>query len=170
MTTRSGIELLLYMLDRSFVADASFGTWHSFLVNLADVKDDDWLWAPEGGERTIFQIVQHAGEVKYVYDNQAFGDASIHWERPGSIPSIKATTPREEVVRWLTEGHQRLRDHVAALADDSELLTMRRGLWSDQHQARWLITQVIQHDLYHAGELNHIRALHHKNDQWGNEP
>ena len=24
--------------------------------------------------------------------------------------------------------------------------------------------------LYHAGELNHIRALRHRNDQWGNEP
>jgi hypothetical protein len=47
---------------------------------------------------------------------------------------------------------------------------MRPGLWGDQHETRWLITQVIQHDLYHAGELNHIRALRHKNDDWGNEP
>ena len=168
---RSGIEQLLYMMDRTFAAPGpTFGTWHSFLVNLADVRDDDWLWVPEDGERTIFDIVQHAGEAKYVYDSRAFGDASMHWERPGSIPTIEPATPREEVVRWLTDGQQRLREHVAALADDSELSKMRPGLWGDQHETRWLITQVIQHDLYHAGELNHIRALRHKNDDWGNEP
>jgi hypothetical protein len=167
---RSGIEVLLYMMDRSFDADASFGTWHAFLVNLGDVRDEDWLWAPEGGERTIFEIVQHVGEVTYVYDSQGFGDGSLHWDRPGSVPTIEASTPREEVVRWLQEGQQRLRGHVAALADDAELRVLRPGLWNDEHETRWLITQVIQHDLYHAGELNHIRALRHRNDQWGNEP
>jgi hypothetical protein len=148
----------------------SFGTWHSFLVNLGDVKEEDWLWVPPGGERTIFQVVQHVGEVTYVYDSQAFGDQSIHWQRPGSVPTIRETTPRDEVVRWLTEAQQGLRSHVEALADDAELFELRPGIWGDQHQARWLITQVIQHDLYHAGELNHIRALRHKNDNWGNEP
>jgi hypothetical protein len=159
------------MMDRTFAEPGpTFGTWHSFLVNLADVTDDDWLWTPTGGERTIFQIVQHAGETKYAYASQGFGDRSMHWERPGSIPTIDPTTPRDGVVRWLKDGQQRLRDHVAALADDSELEAMRPGLWGDEHQARWLITQVIQHDLYHAGELNHIHALRHKNDNWGNEP
>ena len=168
---RAGIESLLYMLDRNFaVPGPTFGTWHSFLVNLADVRDDDWLWAPEAGERTIFEIVQHAGETKYVYDSCAFGDGSVHWHRAGSIPTIEAATPREEVVRWLKAGQQRFREHVEGLADDSELTVMRPGIWNNEHETRWLITQVIQHDLYHAGELNHIRALRHRNDQWGNEP
>ena len=167
---RSGIEQLLYMMDRSFDADASFGTWHSFLVNLADVRDEDWLWRPESGERSIFDIVQHVGECKYVYDNFAFGDESMRWERPGSIPTIDATTPRDDVVRWLKEGQARLRSHVAALADDAELLGLRTGHWDTRHETRWLINTVIQHDLYHAGELNHIRALRQRNDEWGNEP
>ena len=168
---RFGIELLLYMLDRSFAEPGpTFGTWHSFLVNLNDVTDDDWLWVPEGGERSIFEIVQHAGETKYVYDSCAFGDGSVHWQRSGSVPTIQATTPRAEVVRWLKEGQERLTEHVAGLADDSALQVLRPGLWDDEHETRWLITQVIQHDLYHAGELNHIRALSHRNDNWGNEP
>jgi DinB family protein len=168
---RTGIELLLYMMDRNFAAPGpTFGTWHSFLVNLADVRDEDWLWVPEGGERTIFQIVQHAGETKYVYDSCAFGDSSVHWQRAASVPSIDESTPRDEVVRWLQAGHQQFHDHVAALEDDSELSVKRPGLWNDEHETRWLVTQVIQHDLYHAGELNHIRALRHKNDEWGNEP
>ena len=168
--SRSGIEQLLYMMDRAFTADTSFGTWHSFLVNLGDVTDDDWLWVPQGGERSIFEIVQHAGMTKYAYDSQVFGDGSMHWDRPGSVPTIEETTPRDEVVRWLTEGQQRLRDHVATLPDDAELQVLRPDPWGTEHETRWLITQVIQHDLYHAGELNHIRALRHRNDNWGNEP
>jgi DinB superfamily len=167
---RSGIEQLLYMMDRTITADTSFGTWHSFLINLGDVGDEDWLWVPEGGERSIFEIVQHAGEVVYAYDSCAFGDGSMHWNKPGSIPTIDESTPRNEVVRWLREGHQRYRDHVAALKDDAQLAEMRPGLWNDEHETRWLVTQIIQHDLYHAGEINHIRALRHRNDNWGNEP
>jgi hypothetical protein len=167
---RSGIEQLLYMMDRSFTTDTSFGTWHSFLINLGDVRDEDWEWVPEGGERSIYQIVRHVGESIYAYDSQAFGDGSMHWLKPGSLPTIEATTPREEVGRWLAKGHQSLRDHIEALADDSELQVLRPGLWDDQHETRWFITQVIQHNLYHAGELNHIRALRHRNDNWGNEP
>jgi hypothetical protein len=167
---RSGIEQLVYMLDRNFTDDASFGTWHSFLINLGDVRDDDWLWLPDGGERTIFEVVQHAGETKYAYDSLIFGDGSMHWDNPGSIPTIEPSTPRDEVVRWLKAGHRQLRDHVAALEDDALLQMQRTDPWDTQHETRWLVTQVIQHDLYHAGELNHIRALHHRNDQWGNEP
>jgi hypothetical protein len=94
----------------------------------------------------------------------------MHWERQGSIPSIEATTPRDQVVRWLKQGHRLLRSHVAALKDDAELLALRPGNWGTQHETRWLINTMVQHDLYHAGELNHIRALRHRNDEWGNEP
>ena len=164
--TRSGIEQLLYMMDRGFDHDTSFGTWHAFLINMADVRDEDWLWVPEGGKRSIFDIVQHAGEVKYEYDISIFADGLAR----GSVPTIEQSTPREDVVSWLTEGHRRLYDHVEALEDDSELTRPRPDIWGTQHETRWLITQVIQHDLYHAGELNHIRALRHLNDEWGNEP
>jgi hypothetical protein len=32
--------------------------------------------------------------------------------------------------------------------------------WGELKETRW----IIQHDLYHAGEINHIRALHQQND------
>lgn len=168
--TRSGIEQLLYMMGRAFDYDTSFGTWHALLVNLADVRDEDWLWVPEGGQRSIFEIVQHAGETKYTYESCMFGDGSVHWEREGSVPTIETTTARDEVVRWLTQGQKSFYGSVAALSDDSELTAMRPDPWGTQKETRWLITQVIQHDLYHAGELNHVRALRHENDNWGNEP
>lgn len=168
--TRSGIEQYLYVMDRAFNADTSFGAWHSFLVNLESVTDADWLAVPPSGVRSAFQLVQHVGESKYVYASQAFGDGSISWGRPETLATIEETTPRTEVVRWLQEGHDQLRRQVAALVDDSELTALRPDIWGTQKETRWLIDTIVQHDLYHAGELNHIRALSQQNDEWGNEP
>jgi hypothetical protein len=157
-------------MDLAFDGGAAFGDWHSLLINVASVEESDWLWIPEGGVRSIFEVVQHVGECKYAYDSHAFGDGSMNWENEGSIPSIEASTPRDEVLDWLRQGQERLRSHVAALKDDLELLTLRPDIWGTQHETRWLMNTMVQHDLYHAGELNHIRALRHLNDNWGNEP
>jgi hypothetical protein len=29
---------------------------------------------------------------------------------------------------------------------------------------------MIQHDLYHAGEINHLRSLHRRADRWAYDP
>jgi hypothetical protein len=34
------------------------------------------------------------------------------------------------------------------------------------HETRWFIVTMIEHNLYHAGEINHIRALSQGNDNW----
>src|SRR5262245_18988137 len=140
---RSGIEQLLYMMDKAFDHDPSWGNWQSFLVNLESVKDAEWLWVPEQGQRSIFDIVQHVGMCKYVYDSHAFGDGSMRWDREGSVPGIEAMTRRDEVVRWLKEGQARLRGHVAALEDDAELLALRPGNWGTQHETRWLVNTMV---------------------------
>jgi hypothetical protein len=28
---------------------------------------------------------------------------------------------------------------------------------------------MIEHDIYHAGEINHLRSLHHGDDRWAHE-
>jgi hypothetical protein len=38
--------------------------------------------------------------------------------------------------------------------------------WGEQKETRWIITAMIQHDLYHAGEINHLRALIQGTDRW----
>jgi hypothetical protein len=36
----------------------------------------------------------------------------------------------------------------------------------DRAETRWIIKSMIEHDLYHAGEINRMRALRQENDRW----
>ncbi len=163
--THTSIEQFLYVLDEAFdTPDPE----HSLLRNLRSVPDEAWTWVPAGGSRSIFDIVQHVGECKFVYDNQCFGDGSMAWNKPGTIPTVERDTPRENVVDWLRRGHAALRGHLEALTDDSGLLEVR-SFFGHPHEVRWFINVMVQHDLYHAGEINHIRSLYVQRDRWAYE-
>jgi len=38
--------------------------------------------------------------------------------------------------------------------------------WGELKETRWIIAVMIEYDLYHVGEINHIRSLRHRTDQW----
>jgi hypothetical protein len=160
--TRAALEQLLYLVDMAFDAK---GDEDSLLSNLRSVRDDDWLWTPPGGSRSIAGIIGHVGACKYVYDNHMFGDTTMTWSDPLVAPQDRPTADARATLEWLREGHQRFREHVAAL-DDSELLKLRRRPEGGSRETRWLIAVMIQHDQFHAGEINHIRALRQGNDRW----
>ena len=150
----------LYLLDGAFE-----GTdWHSLLGNIRSVQSDDWNWVPPGGERSICQIVQHVGGCKFMYHNHAFGDATLTWDHPLVDGKGRLSGP-EPAIAWLREGHQLLRNSIAAL-DDDELLRPRMTNWGEVKETRWIITAMIEHDLYHAGEINHLRSLGQQSDRW----
>lgn len=156
---REGIEQYLYMMDRAF--DSQDG-WHSLMKNLGAVKDDEWDWVPERGKRSIGELAEHCG-ARYMYANHAFGDRTMTWE---TMPAPPPRADHAGIIAWLREGFRRMREGVAALADDGELLRHRGAPWEDgrELETRWLISIMIQHDLYHAGEINHVRALRQGND------
>jgi hypothetical protein len=45
------------------------------------------------------------------------------------------------------------------------LLRPRLTNWGERQQTRWIIAVMIQHDLYHAGEINHLRSLRQGTDR-----
>ncbi|MGB2694787.1 MAG: DinB family protein [Dehalococcoidia bacterium] len=163
--TRSGVEQLLYLMDQAFDGSGE----HSLLANLRSVTADDWSWAPTDGGRTILELTRHVGKCKFVYDNHAFGDRSMRWDLPETVPNFAPDAAKADVIDWLRKGQQGLRDHVAAL-DDDELLVPRRANWGQDHETRWLISVMIEHDLYHAGEINHLRAVRQGDDRWAWPP
>ena len=71
-----------------------------------------------------------------------------------------------ELLAWLTEGHYRWFASVRALPDDTELERERLTNWGERLPTRVIIRLMIAHDLYHAGEINHLRALLHGTDRW----
>jgi hypothetical protein len=155
--SRSGIEQYLYMMDRAF--DAPDG-WHSLLKNIAAVKDGDWDWVAEGGKRSIRAIAIHCGAI-YMWENHVFGDGSMRWE---SIPWPENWRV-PSILDWLRTGVAKFRAGIDALGDDEELARPRPAPQGMQMETRWCISIMIQHLLYHSGEINYIRALRQGNDE-----
>jgi hypothetical protein len=147
------VEHLVYLLDEAFEGE----DWHSLLGNVRSVTPGHWLWVPPGGSRSIRDIIGHVGSCKLMYENHAFGDASLSWEHP-LVSGVDVLGDAASAVAWLREGHARLRGSVASLGD-ADLVQARRTNWGEMKETRWIIATMIQHDLYHAGEINHIRAL-----------
>jgi hypothetical protein len=157
---RAGVESLLYLLNQAFAANRE----HSLLSNLKATSAEDWLWLPPGGDRSIRDIVQHVGGCKFVYHDHAFAAGTLFWADPlvdgrGRLDSL------EDAIAWLNEGHHRLIDSISAL-DDEELVRPRKANWGESYETRWLISVMIEHDLYHAGEVNHLRSLRSRDDRW----
>jgi uncharacterized damage-inducible protein DinB len=151
--------MLLYLMDEAFQGTK----WHSLLGNLQSVKAEDWLWVPPDGRRSIRDIVQHVAGAKLMYRNHAFGEADLTWDDPAVAGEERLSTI-SDAVEWLKEAQTLLRESVAGL-DDDELTSPRKANWGTLKETRWLIAVMIEHDLYHAGEINHIRCLHQGDDE-----
>lgn len=74
-----------------------------------------------------------------------------------------------DTLTWLTDGHRRWLASVRALHDDSELDQDRLTNWGERLPTRVIIRIMIAHDLYHAGKINHLRALIQETDRWESE-
>jgi uncharacterized damage-inducible protein DinB len=161
--SRTAIETLAWLVEQAFDGDPS----HSLLANLRDLRKEDWTATPRERGRSIADILEHVGWSKWMYEDYAFGPASMRGDRPPLIPEGGARSrPRDQLLIWLTEGHQRWLASVRALPDDSELDRERLTNWDEWLPTRDIIRILIAHDFYHAGEINHVRALIQGTDRW----
>jgi hypothetical protein len=105
-----------------------------------------------------------------MYEDYAFGSASMRGDQPPLVPAAgMGSRQRDDLLAWLTEGHHRWLASVRALPDDAELDRKRLTNWGERLPTRVIIRIMIAHDLYHAGEINHLRALLQGNDHWNYE-
>jgi uncharacterized damage-inducible protein DinB len=162
-SARVAIDTLAWLIEEAFDGDPS----HSLLANLNDLREEDWITTPAGRGRSIADILEHVGWAKWMYEDYAFGSAALRGDQPPLIPAGGAhSRPHVELVAWLTEGHRRWLASVRALPDDSELDRERLTNWGERLPTRVIIRIMIAHDLYHAGEINHLRALLQSTDRW----
>jgi uncharacterized damage-inducible protein DinB len=161
---RAALDEYLYLMDAAFGGD----DWHSLLTNVAAVGLEEWLWVAPGAARPIGEMVSHVAGCKNMYQDHAFGDAKLTWADPRADQKLHDGTAAgiDALLKRLRESQQRLRASVDALADDRELLRPRRTNWGELKETRWIIKALIEHDLYHAGEINHLRSLRQADDRW----
>ena len=154
---KTQVEGLLRLLDLAFRGDHN----HSLLGNMRHVDDAVWGHAPEGGSRTIAEIFTHAACGNWAYDDAAFRGRERSWDEWLST----APADRKGALDWAREGHDRLVESVGAL-EDADLDLARPTHWGGEMETRALIVVTIEHDIYHAGEVNHARALLQNTDRW----
>lgn len=156
------VGTLLYLLDESFEQNDE----HSLLGNLRNVTDGSWSKLPPQGSRSIRQIADHAGVAIYPYGDHLFGNATLTYLEVLKLsPATDDESSIPAVAEWLRTGHAIFRDGLAGMTE-ADLLAQRRSHWGQMAEARWLIGIVIQHNVYHAGEINHARALLQQDDGW----
>jgi uncharacterized damage-inducible protein DinB len=165
MTSRIAVDALVRMADSAFDGQH----WHATMRNLGSLREDDWDWVPAQGERTIRELVSHIGACKLIFASQLFGDGSIDWDDPESTKRDRAEGSVAEAIAWLRWTHEVFRDGIASITD-ADLSTTPSGYWGKPTELQWSIEVMIQHEVYHAGEINHTRAQHHGDDGWGNDP
>jgi hypothetical protein len=71
---------------------------------------------------------------------------------------VKPPRPRTE---WATQGMTSTAERAVIVLHNSLVLRPAQ-VGSDGKN----VVSMIQHDLYHAGEINHLRSLHQGADQW----
>src|SRR5215211_5720706 len=126
---RTAIDTLAWLIDDAFAGDPS----HSLLANLHDLADEDWIALPPGGGRSIADILEHVAWSKWMYEDYAFGAASLQGDQPPLIPAQGARSrPREELFAWLADGHRRWLASVRALPNDAELDRDRLTNWGER--------------------------------------
>jgi uncharacterized damage-inducible protein DinB len=157
------MKQLLALMDWAFDGAG----WESLVGNLRSTRPDDWEWRPDGGSRSIRDIVRHVGACKLMYENHAFGDATLGWA-DAIVDGGSFTENLDAAIDWLRDGQKRLRTSIADLSDANLDADVRMN-WGEYKPASYLVTVMIHHDVYHAGEINLLRSLHHRDDLWEHE-
>lgn len=119
-------------------------------------------------------MTAHIGGAAYLYHGRAFGNPVTTWNVPAgnlghgiedlqSAGRLENEPSMADVIAWVAERARIFRDAVAEI-DDAVLGDLRPSHIGDPKPIRWFVGVMIQHYSYHAGEINHIRALHQGDD------
>jgi len=153
--TRAVVAQLEALLRRSFDG----ANTQSLMQNISDVRPEDWDWVPPDGRRSIRAIFDHVSIAKHIYTEFLFSEARPSWD------DVAARCPRdiEPLLAWAREGHAAFMRGMATL-QDGDLVEMTTKWHGARDTKAEVIAVMIQHDCYHAGEINHIRAVRQKHD------
>jgi hypothetical protein len=154
-------DLLAYLMDQAFEANE----FHSLMGNLGSVDSALWTRRLPNSLRTIGEIAVHVGSSKVMYTDYAFGSRSLSFGTPEVEPWSAEDPPMEATLAWLRSTHESLMAHVRSLSD-KDLEKPRMANWGEEKETRWLLSTVLEHDVYRAGEINRMRSVLSGEDRW----
>jgi hypothetical protein len=157
MATSAALEPLIALLAGAFDRPSWHGTNLRGSVRRLDAAAASWRPAP--GRHNIQEIVVHAAYWKYAVRRRLTGGRRGSFALEGSNWFARSDTPapglwRDDVARLIDE-------HAALLAAVSALppSRIRRRLPNSAWTVADLIRGAAAHDLYHAGQIQLIKAL-----------
>src|ERR1051325_9707500 len=80
--SRTAIETLAWLIQDAFDGDPD----QSLMANLRDLREEDWHVLQPGASRSIAEILEHVGWAKWMYEDYAFGSASMRGDQPPLVP------------------------------------------------------------------------------------
>jgi hypothetical protein len=170
---RTAVDFFTRALMAAYEGDPA----HSLRGDLRSVTGEQWQVRPanpSSGPDSIFgndpvlsvcDLVKHVGYAKFRYSYLAFGDLMANWEAP-----MPVSDDMETVLAWLGEGQRMFLSGMAGLGDDSDLEAERTFPSGRTATVERLVFVVINHDVYHAGEINRQVTLLRGANGWEHRP
>ena len=149
------LDHLVWELDQCFELKPE----HSLMGNLSSVTTELLDTVPPGGGRNIRDIIVHCASVKRMHVNHAFGDRELTWWSTWDGEGEAAAAEFPAMMEWLRRAHAEVQEAIRSLSDDAELFVERRTHWGELRATRLIADSIMIHDIYHAGEINHLRGL-----------
>ena len=151
------VTLLVAQLDQAYDRKSWHGT--NLRGSLRGLKVAQAAWRPGPGRHNIWEIAVHAAYWKYAVRRRVAGGARGSFPLTGSNWFERSGDGGEKAwqadLRLLQETHRALRAAVAALTPAALLGTPAGSTVSTQA----LVSGIIAHDLYHAGQIQLIKRL-----------
>lgn len=155
----SSIDLLLRTIDEAFDRRSWHGT--NLRGSIRGLTIDEAAWRPAPRRRNIWEIVVHAAYWKYTVRRRLLRERRGSFPLPGSNWFVRPGQARGRDALWdadvalLVSTHRSLREGVAELSPRD----LARHADGGKVTIGWLVTGIVAHDLYHAGQIQLLKRL-----------
>jgi len=148
------VAFLADQLHRAHCGDA----WHgpSLKEILANVSTGSAVARPASGVHTIWEIVQHVTAWLSTCGRRLQGEAldlTPDQDWPASADTSDAAW--QATLAALDAGTDKLEKLIAALPPDA----LRKGVPGANYSVRFMLEGVVQHHLYHAGQIALLKKI-----------
>jgi uncharacterized damage-inducible protein DinB len=151
----SEIDLLLTQIDQAYDRRSWHGT--NLRGSIRGLTPAQAVWRPGPRRHNIHELIVHCAYWKYVVTRRLTGEKRGSFPRKGSNwftrDAADGAALRDDM-RLLEECHRRLRATAAA----SSRRALSRPL-ADSRPTQWLVSGIVAHDLYHAGQIQLLKRL-----------